>query len=424
MRVLLVEPHAPSQRAIIAQLQALDCAPTTSQDQRGALPLISQAVQEGSPFRLALVSSAIPMADWSALSESGIPLVKLTRLGQIDNPERLADEGFAEQLCKPFRLAELKDCLKRVGLGMARDQTRTVALGTSTPRAASKSLRILLADDDHTNQLVASKLLERLGYRAQTVANGHEALQALQATEFDLILMDCQMPEMDGFEATRRIRKGEAGARNSQLPIVALTANAMLADRQECLVAGMNGHISKPIDLAHLEAALKQWEPKPTPRSESAHSDGRHHDPAVPSPDPIRSLMSAAQPAGGGSRKPILDQKTLHERTINDHALAQRVTAGILSDLPGQIKAVKRSLENEKHQVTAGLARRLAGAAKLIGAEALCDAATEMEHAARENDASRLSPLLSNIEIEFDLLLQTASSSGRSASLRGSEHAA
>ena len=114
-------------------------------------------------------------------------------------------------------------------------------------------------EDNQINQMVALKILRKQGYRADAVANGVEAIQALQTVPYDLVLMDCQMPEMDGFEATERIRKGEAGEKNAVIPIVAMTAHAMKGDRERCLASGMNDYLAKPVQPALLGATIAKW---------------------------------------------------------------------------------------------------------------------------------------------------------------------
>lgn len=119
--------------------------------------------------------------------------------------------------------------------------------------------RILLAEDNRINQVVAIKVLERLGYQIDGVANGHEALHALAAVSYDLVLMDCQMPGMDGFTATRALRNGHAGELNIQVPVLAMTAFGLAGDRERCLDSGMNGYLAKPLCVTELKLALRQW---------------------------------------------------------------------------------------------------------------------------------------------------------------------
>ena len=138
---------------------------------------------------------------------------------------------------------------------MAPGAPEAVPAGVPASRSA---LKVLLAEDNAVNQLVARKLLAKLGIEVEIAANGEEAIEALRGTRFDLVLMDCQMPVMDGFEATRRIRDRASGVLNPLVPIVAMTANAMRGDRERCLEAGMTDYLSKPVNPADLAAVVKR----------------------------------------------------------------------------------------------------------------------------------------------------------------------
>jgi CheY-like chemotaxis protein len=127
------------------------------------------------------------------------------------------------------------------------------------PVSKKQDIQILLVEDNPTNQVVALAMLKKLGYKAKVTSNGREAITALQNMRYDIILMDCQMPEMDGFEATRRIRQGESGRRYTNVPIIAMTAHAMKGDKELCLEAGMNDYLAKPVKSEELSKLIAQW---------------------------------------------------------------------------------------------------------------------------------------------------------------------
>jgi CheY-like chemotaxis protein len=172
--------------------------------------------------------------------------------------ERRRADGFAACLLKPVPRAQLRRTLA----ALAAPGTEAPAWVTPSSQALphAPTARVLLAEDNAVNRKLACKLLEKLGCRVDVAANGREALAMWQAQTFDLVFMDCQMPEMDGYEATRMIRREESGRHT---PVIALTANSMPGDREECLRAGMDAHLSKPIRPAELAAALAQWLPAP-----------------------------------------------------------------------------------------------------------------------------------------------------------------
>ena len=183
--------------------------------------------------------------------------------------------GFAAFLTKPLRQTQLYQCLSLVLTNISGASTAVIP---STPsiitrhslaevEAQSKG-QILVAEDNPVNQKVAVKMIEKLGYRVDIVENGLEAIEASQRISYDLILMDCHMPEMDGFEATRRIRVQTHGVRH--IPIIAMTANAMQEDRNQCLAAGMDDFLSKPVMSKSLAAVLNRWLPYNAVSSEAA----------------------------------------------------------------------------------------------------------------------------------------------------------
>jgi CheY-like chemotaxis protein len=210
-------------------------------------------------------------SDWA-----GIPLVLLTSVGRRGDAKAAREAGLAAYLTKPVRERQLHDCLVAIMTqqagGSASNTTVPLITRHSLADAKAKAgLRILLAEDNIINQKVAVRLFERLGYRLDVVANGREAVEALSRIAYDLVFMDCQMPEMDGFQATAEIRSREAGT--SHTVIVAMTANAMQGDRERCLAAGMDDYVSKPVtvevlaDVIHRRAS-SCGKPRQSPRPE------------------------------------------------------------------------------------------------------------------------------------------------------------
>jgi len=194
-----------------------------------------------------------------------VRLILLTSFGQRGDDVAARDIGVAAYLTKPVRQSQLYDCLATVvgqpsaSAGPDAPCELPAARPTGAARKMSNKL-ILLAEDNIVNQKVAARQLQKLGYRADLVANGLEALEALGRIAYDLVLMDCQMPEMDGYEATAEIRRREGDSKRT--PIVAMTANALEGDREKCLAAGMDDYVSKPVKPEELAAVLGRWLPK------------------------------------------------------------------------------------------------------------------------------------------------------------------
>jgi CheY-like chemotaxis protein len=236
-----------------------------------AFSLLKKAELENDPFQTILIDRLMPGMDGMELSRrikadkdlQNIPIIIMTFMGQVAPPTKLDETGIHKFLNKPIRYSQLHDTLTKV-LGkpskieerVPTSQTNILNQPDGNPRGR---VRILLAEDNPVNQLVAMSLLKKLGYQADTVANGLEALKALQSIPYNLVLMDCQMPEMDGFDATRAIRSADSKALDPRIPVIALTAFAMSGDRERCLEAGMDDYLSKPIKPQELGEVVEKW---------------------------------------------------------------------------------------------------------------------------------------------------------------------
>jgi signal transduction histidine kinase/DNA-binding response OmpR family regulator len=265
-KVLLVDDNRTNIRILEGMLKVWQMKLTSVQSGEAALLQLSAASREGDPFLLVLTDMHMPKMDGFSLIEhirqkpelSAAVIMMLTSAGHRGDAARCHDLGVAAYLLKPIRQSELREAIARV-LG-AKPQDGAIPLITRYSlrdvRDPATSLRVLMAEDNAVNQLLATKLLENRGHSVVVVPNGREALAALENGIFDLVLMDVQMPEMDGLEATRLIREKEKDSANHQL-IVALTANAIKGDRERYLAAGMDGYLSKPIRINELNELLE-----------------------------------------------------------------------------------------------------------------------------------------------------------------------
>ena len=250
VRALIVDDNATSRKIMFHRLVSWGMRSTETEDAPGALKILYQALEEDDPFRIALIDMQMPGMDGAALgraikSDSRLGMLKmvmLTSMGNRGDARSFAEIGFAAYAAKPIRHQELQDILilsvsERDG-GKVTPQpivTRHLARETLQNRFADRKARILVAEDNITNQQVALGILQGLGLRADAVADGAEAVKALETIPYDLVLMDCQMPEMDGYQATARIRYPQSKCLNHAIPIIAMTANAMQGDREICL---------------------------------------------------------------------------------------------------------------------------------------------------------------------------------------------
>jgi CheY-like chemotaxis protein/HPt (histidine-containing phosphotransfer) domain-containing protein len=251
--------------------------------------------------------------------------------------------------------------------------------------AARMKGRILIAEDNSTNREVALGMLRKLGLRADAVADGAEAIRALESIPYDLVLMDMCMPVMDGIEAARLIRNPESAVLNHAIPVIALTANAMQSDRQSCLAAGMNDFVSKPIIKRVLRDALEKWLPADLTATPTA---------------PVQ----VAPPVPAEASEVIFDRPGVLGRLDGDDALAQIVFAAFLEDLPRQVQALKDLTESGDSPGAARTAHSIKGASANVGGESLRKLAAEMERAADAGDWRSVISRMDELERQSGLL--------------------
>jgi two-component system, sensor histidine kinase and response regulator len=268
-RVLVIDDHLTSCKVLTAQLTLCGADAVAVHSASDALALLRDAVSEERPFEAALVDHPMPECSGAEFGRVVVAdeqlratrLILLTSSGQRGDGQLFSDIGFAGYLLKPVAQRDLTDCLLKIfGVDASEWIERSQPMITRHALRAertSKRSRILLAEDNVVNQKVAVMILEKLGYRVDVVDNGRAALEAWETRGYDLVLMDCQMPELDGYEATRAIRSREAGSRRT--PIVALTAHAMKGADEECTAAGMDAYLTKPIERPKLQAMLARF---------------------------------------------------------------------------------------------------------------------------------------------------------------------
>ncbi len=274
-RLLVVDGNEVSLRAVASILGAWGVRHDVAADGETALRRISQSIVDGDAYALALVDHRLPDLSASefvrrtAGSSAGAPkLVTMATLTVAPAAAEARANGFAAVVTKPVRRNAL---LERLMAALTGVEEQARATHVEPPAAPAGRARVLVAEDNAVNQRVAQGILRKLGVTADIVANGRLAVDALAHTPYDLVLMDCQMPEMDGFEATAAIRAGDSPVLNRNVPIVAMTAHAMAGDRDRCLAAGMDDYLAKPVSAAKVQGIIDRWLPK-------------HHDPGITPP--------------------------------------------------------------------------------------------------------------------------------------------
>ncbi|MGV3755550.1 MAG: ATP-binding protein [Verrucomicrobiota bacterium] len=358
-----------------------------------ALSLLQREADTGHQFNFVLVDLPVKEAVRFSRQVRVLGLTAPPRLVWMgstgDRPAEavLQAEGWSASLVKPVKPLDLLDCLAQLsGAGPvmpSKPAVPPVTPGTEVP-VPHKNLRVLLAEDNPVNQKVAMKILARLGYEADVAANGHEVLAAIQMIPYDVILMDCQMPEMDGYEATRRIRQHAAQAEGSnktdlrKLYIIALTANAMAGDREACLAAGMDDYISKPIRREDLQAALER-----TPRV-------------------VKPVTPSSATAAHLNRSVLEELRSLKDTDGVDPL--NEIIQSFRNHSPRMLLEIQtNTAEGEAEQVRQS-AHSLKGCAANLGAEKLARLCADLEKAAKEGQRDQFIPLAVQIEAELALV--------------------
>ena len=413
-KVLVVDDSATNQSLVHSILSSWGCRSEESADGDSALAILRQAAQGADPFQIALLDMSLPGMDGEELGRriaadpqlKHTALVLMTGFGRNSDLARLQALGFAGHVIKPIWERTLREALlalRAKGNGVAAPGEQ-VGQPPSTVRA-NRQARILLAEDNLTNQEVAVAMLKKLGYSADLVANGAAALEALRKADYDVVLMDCEMPEMDGYEATKRIRDLRAGTRHPRIPIIAITADAMTGDRDRCLQAGMSDYIAKPVELRILAVVLEKWLNPPASAGEVSTRAGQ-------SPANTEAVFNQT----------VFNQEDLLARLMGDKDLASKVIAGFLDDAPRQLRTLKKMLEEGDAVGARRQAHALKGAAATMSAEALRALCSEAQDAAASMDLSRALALLQRLQEQFELLKTTLRQSGWCSQASGGDH--
>jgi PAS domain S-box-containing protein len=268
-RIFVVDDSCNACEALCVLLESWECHVSSTSDPQEALPLLREGVQTQKPFDLAIIDKIMPHMDGEALGQAiktdpmlkNTKLVMLTGWGQRGDAVRAEQIGFAAYLTKPTKGSQLFRCLVTVfdKKGSTSDGRKPKLVTRHTLAEVKRKVRILLAEDNAVNQKLALRYLEKSGYRADAVDSGKEAVEALEMIPYDIVLMDVQMPEMDGYEATHIIRDPQSHVLKHDVPVIAITANAMKGDRERCLDAGMNDYISKPIKRRKLIKVIEAF---------------------------------------------------------------------------------------------------------------------------------------------------------------------
>jgi PAS domain S-box-containing protein len=384
LAVLVVDDNSTNRKILDAMLKHWLMRPEMASNGEEGIAVLERAASAGTPFPLVLLDAQMPGMDGFALAErikqnpqlAGATIMMLTSAGQRGDAARCRELGIAVYLIKPIRQSELLEAIL-AALGKSRGKERATVITRHTLREDRRKLQILLAEDNVVNQQLAVRLLEKRGHIVTVASNGNEALALLKRSRFDLVLMDVQMPKMNGFQATAAIRKEEEST-GKHLPVIAMTAHAMKGDRERCLDAGMDGYIAKPIHFEDLADALENLGQSPEVPKVAATVTPRQQEP--------------------------MDTASALARVEGDVELLQELVALFLEDLPDL-------LTNLREAVTAGdagaierAAHKLKGSVGNFAAQPAFDAALRLEKIGRVGELTEAESAYHALLQEIDLL--------------------
>jgi CheY-like chemotaxis protein/HPt (histidine-containing phosphotransfer) domain-containing protein len=397
-RVLIVDDNTTNRRILSRQVDSWGMLARDTPYPAQAL----EWIRRGDRFDLVILDMQMPEMDGVALAEEirryrderALPLVMLTSLGTREEGRAGAAE-FAAYLTKPIKPAQLYDTLMTV-FGAAPAGVRAPALRAEPAEqlAARMPLRILVAEDNAVNQQLALLLLKKIGYRADVATNGFEALHALQRERYDVVLMDVQMPEMDGLEATRHIH--ERWPKGPRPHVIAVTANAMPEEREACLAAGMDDYLSKPIRMEQLTAALSRCRPHISARPTAFGTEsgaGTQPRPIEPEPSRPRRRAAVLQPAA-------LDR--LMKITGDDPGLLTSLIETFSNDVPRLVDSARRGLQQSRPDEVRRAAHTLKSNGATFGAMSFSELCRTLESLASSGTLEGTADLIAQIEAEYE----------------------
>jgi PAS domain S-box-containing protein len=396
-RILVVDDNSTNRKLMNTLLKYWGLRHELAASGRDGLTMLRAAVQANDPFNIALLDQEMPDMDGMELGRlikadpllASTLMIMVTSLARRGDAAVLEEIGFAGYLPKPVRQAQLYGCLELV---LARNtaaqddeapQPQGIVTRHTIAESSRQGVRILLAEDNAINQKVAQHMLRTLGYKADVVSDGLEAVRALEMIDYDLVLMDCMMPEMDGFAATAMIRDAGSNVLNHTVPIIAMTANAAVGDRQKCLETGMDDYLSKPVNKDKMAELIEKW----------FNPDGRKEKQLLDTDDTTRTLS-------------VFDRADMLVRMENDQDFVRMILDESLRELPQQLEELRALCRGEDAVSLRRQAHSMKGVAGNISAPVLRDICYRVETAAKANDIQTAQELLPELERAVQLTIE------------------
>jgi PAS domain S-box-containing protein len=395
IRILAVDDNSTNRRLISLLLESWKSRYTVAKDGLSALNLLREATICGDPFKMAVLDMQMPYMDGEELGrrivqDQGIEtprMVIMSSIGARGDAARLHELGFSAYLTKPVKQSQLFDCLTTISSLEPAAKNIPLVTRHSLKESRKAGIKILVAEDNPVNQLVAVKILEKLGYKADVVSNGAEAVSALENTAYDIVFMDCQMPVMDGYEASRIIRSDSAKVINKKVIIIAMTANALKGDKETCIQSGMDDYIAKPVTPGLLSEVIGRWAAKVTEEI-------------------IRPGI------GRPPDSEIFDSEKLKEDFEGEMDTIRELIRLFLDTARKNLADLSRAIAEYSPAKVKIIAHTLKGSALNIGAVILAGACERLEKLSSSGDLANGEILLKIVVLEFDRLSEHLSETG------------
>jgi len=397
LNLLVVDDNDTNRQLLITLLSGWGCQYDTAGDASTALGMIQEYHQAGNPFKVALIDYSMTEMDGSALAHlirenpdyANLILVLLRSIGSREESLKTDGTLFSACLTKPVRKQQLYECLsfvlsQKTDSGVQALKPESIPVSTGSKH---KNNLILLAEDNPVNQTVAISMLKRLGYNADVVGDGKEVIEALSRINYELVFMDCQMPELDGFEATEIIRNGSSSVLDHSVKIIAMTANAMSGDRERCIKAGMDDYLSKPVKPRDLEKMLNKWLDNSTVET-------------VP--------LTVAEPVETVSSEmlAVFDEQEVLERLGENRELLQEIIEMASQDLPLRLEKIRQAINSGDTNDLRHEFHTIKGIAANIGAPRLSMIARQLENQAEKGTIKNFNLSFKELEGETVELLR------------------
>ncbi len=392
---LVIDDSGTNRTILQQQLGSWGMRCGVANDAPEGLRLLRTAQREGNSYAIVVMDMQMPGMDGLALARvikddpalAAVQIVLLSSMMISDLAQRAEKIGVAACLNKPVRQYQLRNLLIKLITGEEHPSRSRMPVTIPQPRLYG---RVLVAEDNPVNQRLALAMLAKFGCRADAVANGAEAVSASEQIPYDLILMDCQMPEMDGYQATEAIRRREQrDPRGRHLPIIAMTANAMTGDREQCLAAGMDDYVSKPVHVEQLTAALERWLPK-NAAAPSPSSSGLQAIPIGLMPDRASNHVESCFDAG--------DLQLLQDQLGDDRTSVPEIITLYLTEAPHHVAHIAAVVTSGDAQALRQHAHRLRGSSQIVGARAIASLCHQLENCGQRGDLGPTPGLVRHLE--------------------------